>query len=257
MLSKVQLGPRYFTLYFPIWTHSFHSRLRWSLLLYSQVAFLALVSTSCSGSKIEQWSGAANLTCTIEESVPSSAKLCLKYVLFLLIRLDTLSSSALECGITRTSLATVESSGNLGSPVAKEDMPLRWAQTTSILRTFSLRINVIFSFLLHFGMSSLNFSWILFRRIGPSLPPSISNLSMKYSTSVTLASSLCSKSRNMDGFRSGSLRDMWLEVIYSWSIESPCSIEELSAMTWGNITLIQQFLKLLLSKETNCHVFIW
>ena len=103
-----------------------------------RLLFLSLVSTSFSGSKIEHWSGAANLTCTIEESVPSSAKLGLKYVLFLLIRLDTLSSSALECVITRTSLATVESSRNLGSPVAREDMPHRWDQTTSILRTLVL-----------------------------------------------------------------------------------------------------------------------
>ena len=58
----------------------------------------------------------AILTCIIKESVPSSAKLGLEDVLFLLIRLNTLSSPALECGITRTSLATVESSGNLGSP---------------------------------------------------------------------------------------------------------------------------------------------
>ena len=103
-----------------------------------RLLFLSLVSTSFSGSKIEHWSGAANLTCTIEESVPSSARLGLKYVLFLLIRLDTLSSSALECVITRTSLATVESSRNLDSPVAREDMPHRWDQTTSILRTLVL-----------------------------------------------------------------------------------------------------------------------
>ena len=57
----------------------------------------------------------AILTCIIKESVPSSAKLGLEDVLFLLIRLNTLSSPALECGITRTSLATVESSGNLDS----------------------------------------------------------------------------------------------------------------------------------------------
>ena len=139
MLSKVQLGPRYFTLTFQFEHIPFIQGLDECLLLYSQVTFLALVSTSFGGSKFGQWSGTANLTCTIEESVPSSAKssakLGLKDVLFLLIRLNTLSSPALQCGITRTSLATVESSGNVGSSVAREDMPTRWAQTTSILRT--------------------------------------------------------------------------------------------------------------------------
>ena len=116
MLSKVQLGPRYFTLTFQFEHIPFIQGLDECLLLYSQVTFLALVSTSFGGSKFGQWSGTANLTCTIEESVPSSARLGLEDVLFLLIRLNTLSSPALECGITRTSLATVESSGNLGSP---------------------------------------------------------------------------------------------------------------------------------------------
>ena len=120
MLSKVQLDPRYFPLTFQFEYIPFIQCLHECLLLYSQVAFSALVTTSFSGwAKVGQWSGAANLTCTIEESVPSSVK-GLKDDLFLLIRINTLSSSALECGITRTNLATVESSGSLGSPVTRE-----------------------------------------------------------------------------------------------------------------------------------------
>ena len=40
-----------------------------------RLLFLAFVSTSFSGSKVGQWSGAVNLTCTVVESVTSSNKL--------------------------------------------------------------------------------------------------------------------------------------------------------------------------------------
>ena len=76
MLSKVQLGPRYFfTLTFQLEHIPFIQGLDECLLLHSQVAFLAFVSTSFSGSKVGQWSGAANLSCTVVESVTSSNKL--------------------------------------------------------------------------------------------------------------------------------------------------------------------------------------
>ena len=75
-LSKVQLGPRYFfTLTFQLEHIPFIQGLDECLLLHSQVVFLAFVSTSFSGSKVGQWSGAANLTCTVVESVTSSNKL--------------------------------------------------------------------------------------------------------------------------------------------------------------------------------------
>ena len=80
MLSKVQLDPRYFTLTFQFEHIPFIQNLDECSLLYSQVPFLALLSTSFGGSKVGQWSGAANLTCAIEESVPSSTKLGLKDV---------------------------------------------------------------------------------------------------------------------------------------------------------------------------------
>ena len=40
--------------------------------------------------------GLTNLTCTVEESIPSNVKLSLQDVFFLLIRLNTLSLPALE-----------------------------------------------------------------------------------------------------------------------------------------------------------------
>ena len=52
MLSKVQLGPRYFTQTFQFEHIPFIQNLDECLLSYSQVAFLALFSTSFGGSKI-------------------------------------------------------------------------------------------------------------------------------------------------------------------------------------------------------------
>ena len=49
MLSNVQLGPRHFTLTFQFVHIPFIQGLDECLLLYSQVAFLALVSTSFGG----------------------------------------------------------------------------------------------------------------------------------------------------------------------------------------------------------------
>ena len=61
MPSKVQLGPRYFTLTFQFEHIPFVQGLDEYLLLYSQAAFLALMRTSFGGSKVGQWFETANL----------------------------------------------------------------------------------------------------------------------------------------------------------------------------------------------------
>lgn len=76
-----------------------------------QVAALALISTSLGGSKQCAGSFAASLIDRILERVPLGSKLGLNAVLFLRTIENSCSSSALECGIVNTSLATVVSRG--------------------------------------------------------------------------------------------------------------------------------------------------
>ena len=78
--------------------------------LYVCVAFFAARNRSIGGSHethVVCW--LANLTCTIEDNVPFGLRLVGVEVLLCLIKLNTLSSPALLCGITRINLEICDS----------------------------------------------------------------------------------------------------------------------------------------------------
>ena len=71
------------------------------LCCISQVALFASLSTCLLGSYLSQGSSMPSLMPTIEERVPSRPKEGQNGVLFYRIKLKTLSSAALEFGITK------------------------------------------------------------------------------------------------------------------------------------------------------------
>ena len=81
------------------------------LLLYSQVALLADFKSALSGLNFVAL-GLASFTVNIEPKVLSSIQ-ARNVVLFLRTILNTLSSDALECGSTSTSLTTLNKISNL------------------------------------------------------------------------------------------------------------------------------------------------
>ena len=85
------------------------------LLLYSQVALLADFKSALSALNFVAL-GLASFTVNIEPKVlnPIQAR---DVVLFLRIMLNTLSSDALECGSTSTSLTTLNKISNLCFPI--------------------------------------------------------------------------------------------------------------------------------------------
>ena len=85
------------------------------LLLYSQVALLADFKSALSGLNFVAL-GLASFTVNIEPKVLSSIQ-ARNVVLFLRTILNTLSSDALECGSTSTSLTTLNKISNLCFPI--------------------------------------------------------------------------------------------------------------------------------------------
>ena len=85
------------------------------LLLYSQVALLADFKSALSGLNFVAL-GLASFTVNIEPKLLNSI-LAGNVVLFLRTMLNTLSSDALECGSTSTSLTTLNKISNLCFPI--------------------------------------------------------------------------------------------------------------------------------------------
>ena len=100
-------------------------------LLYSHVTLLALLTTSWCGTILWQGSSVANFIDSILERVLSKLRLGRNGVLFFLTNENTLSSSALGCGIIKTTFAIFERRENIGRPSVLLSID-RWCHSISL-----------------------------------------------------------------------------------------------------------------------------